>query len=236
MLLYEPTSSLAAAVACGLPASRVADLACRSPDPCHAGRLRREPLAYPLEDHVAAAQSRRALLGAAAAALPLLLAGCKGVQALGAPPRPAPDVALLQAAISAEELMVARYQAALRLPQPLPAATLGALLAEHQAHLGQLRSRLIPGSPQAAGAVASAGAVRSAGARPSAGRPSPSPGQPSVPAGARPAASYLADAEQAASDYLLRQLLLAPPALAQLLASISASEATHVPVLQAVGG
>jgi len=45
----------------------------------------------------------------------LLAAGCRGVGALAAPPRPAPDVALLRAAISAGELMVTRYAEAARL-------------------------------------------------------------------------------------------------------------------------
>ena len=172
---------------------------------------------------MAAPATRRAML-AGAAMLPLFLAGCKGLQALGSPPQPAPDVGLLQAATAAEELMVARYQAALRRLPIAPEVTLRALLAEHQQHLSQLRARLISGSPQAAGAATSSA--------PPAGRRSPAPG-PSVPAEPGQLATYLAGAEQAASDYLLRQLLAAPPALAQLLASISASEATHVPVLQA---
>jgi hypothetical protein len=167
---------------------------------------------------------------AGAAALPLFLAGCKGLQALGTPPRPAPDVGLLKGAIAAEELMVARYQAALRGAQVVPEVTLSALLLEHQQHLGQLRARLIAGSPQAAGA---ASAAASPGG--SAASRSPAPG-PSIPAEPGQLASYLAGEEQAASDYLLRELLAAPPALAQLLASISASEATHVPVLQVAAG
>jgi hypothetical protein len=43
----------------------------------------------------------------------------------------------------------------------------------------------------------------------------------------------LEHAEQAASDRLIGQLAGLPPALAQLFASIAASEATHVPLLQA---
>ena len=95
--------------------------------------------------------SRRALI-AAAAALPLLAAGCRGTEALGTPPRPAPDVGRLRSAIEAEELMVARYRAALRLLGGGTAgATLGTVLAEHSDHLRQLRARLVPGSPRAAG-------------------------------------------------------------------------------------
>ena len=97
--------------------------------------------------------TRRAVV-AAAAALPLLVAGCKGTQALGAPPGPAPDVARLRAAIRAEQDLVASYQAALqRLSGGRAAqrAVLAAVLTEHQDHLHQLRERLIPGSPLAAG-------------------------------------------------------------------------------------
>jgi hypothetical protein len=54
-----------------------------------------------------------------------------------------------------------------------------------------------------------------------------------VPTAPREAISYLGAAEQAASDRLLGEVLQVPPSLAQLFASISASEATHVPVLAA---
>jgi hypothetical protein len=53
-----------------------------------------------------------------------------------------------------------------------------------------------------------------------------------VAGGPRQAISDLVRAEQAASDRLLSLVPLVPPSLAQLLASVSASEATHVPVLQ----
>jgi hypothetical protein len=50
--------------------------------------------------------------------------------------------------------------------------------------------------------------------------------------GTPPAAlAYLRDAENAAADSLLAHLTAASPSLAQLLASISASEATHALVL-----
>ncbi len=58
--------------------------------------------------------SRRALLTASAAALPLLVTACKGIQALGTPPPPPADVRALQAAISAEAAMIARYDSALK--------------------------------------------------------------------------------------------------------------------------
>jgi hypothetical protein len=170
--------------------------------------------------------SRRAVL-AGAATLPLLAAGCRGTMALGTPPQPAPDVGVLRDATAAEEVLVIRYQDALRLlhagpatgSEPATSAILAQLLAEHQEHLRQLRSRLIPGSPQAAGT----GALRVR--------------RPAVPSTTAHAIADLVSAEQAASDRLLRQVTTAgvPAALAQLLASISASEATHVPVLRATG-
>ena len=51
---------------------------------------------------------------------------------------------------------------------------------------------------------------------------------PGTPAAAR---AYLRHAEEAAAQALLGQLTAAPPSLAQLLASIAASEATHALLL-----
>jgi hypothetical protein len=169
------------------------------------------------------APTRRALL-AASAALPLLLTACKGVQALGTPPPPAPDVRKLRAAISAEELLVATYAAAVqRLTHQLPArpgpgdivvvTALSAVRAEHAAHLAQLRTRLV---------------------EPTVSTPSPSPTSPAPQAGSVTAElAALEQAEQAASDRLIGQLAGLPPSLAQLFASVAASEATHVPFLRA---
>ncbi|MGH3274826.1 MAG: hypothetical protein ACRDNZ_10985 [Streptosporangiaceae bacterium] len=169
--------------------------------------------------------TRRVVL-AASAVLPLLVVGCRGTQVLGTPPQPSGAVRRLRAAIAAEERMVARYQSVIALlahdrtagsgSESTAQAALAAMLAEHREHLRQLQSRLIPGSPRAA----DAGPVPTGPASP-------------VPAAPRQAISYLSAAEQAASDRLLGAVLLVPPSLAQLFASISASEATHVPVLQA---
>jgi hypothetical protein len=175
---------------------------------------------------VAADPSRRALL-VAAAGLPLLVAGCRGAAALGTPPVPAPDVTVLRTATVAEQAMVTRYRDAIRLLRdgsaagsgngPTAAATLAALLTQHQEHLRQLRSRLAPGSPLAARATLAPSAA------------------PTAPATAQEAIAALGPAEQAASDWLLSRVPLAPASLAQLLASICASEATHVPALAALG-
>jgi len=159
--------------------------------------------------------TRRAVLAASAAAAGLLVSGCRGVQVLGTPPPPAPDVRQLRAAIEAEQLMIARYHAAISRSAGAPAAAsrLTELIAEHQQHLAQLKSRLIvpPGSAQSAGLEA----ARSGG----------------LNLDLHGTLAALAADEQAASQWLAAQLLAAPPSLAQLLASISASEATHVPVL-----
>jgi hypothetical protein len=185
--------------------------------------------------HVAhgAGVSRRTLLAASAAALPLLLTACKGVQALGTPPPPAPDIVALRTAISAEEVMVARYAAVLKpyrsggttstqSPDLVIVTAVKAVYTEHVAHLAQLRSRL----------------VESPGSAPS---PSPSPSPSASPSQTAPVTGPIASeltmleqAEQAASDRLIGQLGGLPPTLAQLFASIAASEATHVPYLQSV--
>ena len=56
--------------------------------------------------------TRRGLL-VAAATLPLVASGCKGIGALGTPPRPLPDVAVLREAIAGEDVMISRYTAVL---------------------------------------------------------------------------------------------------------------------------
>jgi len=167
--------------------------------------------------------SRRALLTGAAAALPVVLTACKGVQALGSPPPPAPDVRTLEAAITAERAMVARYAEALRQVRSGAHAAvpgvLQAIQAEHAQHLTQLESRLTRpgGASPSPSASASASASPAAGAAPSLG---------SVLSG-------LETAEATASHRYLAQLGGLPPSLAQLFASIAASEATHVPYLHA---
>jgi Ferritin-like domain len=169
-----------------------------------------------------AGPSRRTVLVASGAALSLLLTACKGMQALGTPPPPPRDIRVLRAAITAEELIVATYAAAItRLPASAGStagglqAAVHAVQAEHSAHLSQLRSRLIEPAGQPT---------------PPARRP------PALVAGGSVSSliTALEQAEQAASDRLLGQLPGLPAALAQLFASIAASEATHVPLLQQV--
>lgn len=165
--------------------------------------------------------TRRALL-AGAAALPVLLTACKGMQVLGTPPPPTADIRLLQRAISAEQLLIARCSGALSKAATSGAAAQGSpaltaavtsIMTEHRQHLDELRARLVE----------------------PAGRPSATATQPSVslPASMEAAVAALAEAEQTASDTLLGHLDSLPPSLAQLFASIAASEASHVPFLAA---
>ena len=178
-----------------------------------------------------AADPTRRVVIAAAAVLPLVaVSGCGGVDVLASPPASARDVGLLRAAIAAEQLMIIRYAAVLRdVQNPGPGAAGGSggtsatltaalepLLAEHRAHLAQLRSRLI----------VPAGSTS----------PSPSPSRragstPPVPTAPTAAIAFLRAAEQAAATAMLDRMRGAAASLAQLFASISASEATHVPVL-----
>jgi hypothetical protein len=168
--------------------------------------------------------TRRAVLAASAAALPLLLASCKGVQALGTPPPPPRDIAALRQAISAEHQLVRLYGAAIRhLTGQAPASPAAAghglagrlheVLAEHQQHLTRLTARLIQPAADntSASPPAAAALVRGSSAA---------------------VLGQLEQAEQAQSSRLTGDITLLPPALAQLFASIAAAEATHLPLLR----
>jgi len=163
---------------------------------------------------------RRRVLLASAAALPLLLgaAGCRssdvftGPDPLAGRPPLDHDVLTLQAVITAEENMIDLYQLAISGdPGTTRARTLRSLLAQHQQHLVQLKARLIVPP----------------GASPS---PSPSSASPS-PRASTVSITRLRAAERASAADLVRRLATAPPALAQLLASIAASDATHATAL-----
>jgi len=161
---------------------------------------------------LAAALSGSVLSGAVVAGS--VLAGCKGIKVLGSPPKPGPGVLTLDHAIAAEELMIARYQAAsAALAGDSSSAIVAAVLADHRRHLAALQSRLVL-PPRLATA-----------------RPRPRPTPPALPAGRRAVLADLAAAERAASARLAKQLLAVPAPLAQLMASIGASEASHAVVL-----
>jgi hypothetical protein len=159
---------------------------------------------------------RRSVLAAAAAMVPLAAAGCKGVGGLGTLPKAAPDVAVLQHAITTEQALIVRYHAALA-GSPGLAGTLRPLLAQHREHLARLTSMLIvPATPRAV----------------------PRPSVSATAGTTAPRAATIAALEAAETDAassLLRRLALAPPALAQLLASIAASEASHALLLRTDG-
>jgi hypothetical protein len=171
---------------------------------------------------VAAHPTRRVMLAAAVMLPVAAVSGCDGVDVLAAPPSPAPDVTVLREAIAAEQLLITWYAAVLRdagkaggSPAGLT-AVLEPLLAEHREHLSQLKSRLvIP-----AGSAASPSPTRRAAT-------------PAGPGAGSAGVAFLRAAEQAAAAAMLDRLRSAPGSLAQLYASISASEATHVPVLDA---
>jgi hypothetical protein len=161
---------------------------------------------------------RRSVLAATVMTVPLLTAACRGVGGLGTLPKAGPDVALLQGAIDTEQALIARYRLAIA-GSPGLARTLSPLLAQHRQHLARLTSMLIePASPSAAP------------------RSSPSSSAP-VGNGSDPSATLAAleTAETDAASSLAGRLALAPPALAQLLASIAASEASHALLLRAHG-
>jgi hypothetical protein len=157
---------------------------------------------------------RRQLLAASATTLPLFLAvsGCRRPEGLAAPPPLSADVRSLFAAVAAEENLISLYQRTMAAYSGL-APTLAPLLAEHWAHLAQLRNRIIePPGKAIPGKATSA---------------------PPIPATRAGAVAGLAAAERAANTAQLRRLAGAAPSLAQLYASIAASEATHVTALEA---
>ena len=161
------------------------------------------------------------MLAVSAAALPLLLgaAGCRSSDAFAGPdplagrPPLGHDVLTLQAVIAAEENMIDLYRTASSGdPGTSRARLLRSLLAQHEQHLVQLKARLVV---------------------PAGASPSPSPGGRASPS-RRPSTvstARLRAAERASAADLMQRLATVPPALAQLFASIAASDATHVTAL-----
>jgi hypothetical protein len=162
------------------------------------------------------------VLAASAAALPALLAtaGCRSSDAFAGPDplagRPAlsPDVITLQEVIKAERAMIALYQAAMNGEPASRVRVLEGLLAQHRQHLAQLQARLVLPS---ASPTPSASASRSAAAP------------------RRTTIAQLRTAERASATDLVQRLVSVPPALAQLFASIAASDATHMAALAGYG-
>jgi Ferritin-like domain len=183
------------------------------------------------ERRVAAEPTRRLLLAVAAAGslgLAGSLTGCKGITALGQVPKAAPDIRTLEHAIAAEEGIVDRYRAALRQLSASSAGQAGssagqaglvvaAIADEHEAHLRQLRERLLLPPRLAKTKI------------------SPSRDLAPLPDDRSGVLGALAALERTAVARLTSQLIGVPPALAQLMASISASEAAHVVILRRAG-
>jgi hypothetical protein len=153
------------------------------------------------------------LTASALTAVSLGTAGCATLNAASAAARVPPDVTTLRAAIAAKATMIATYTATAA-AYPRLRSGLGPLLSDHQAHLSQLRHRLVEPAHPARGL----------------GLPSARPAAP-VPPGKAAAVAALVSAEHAAAAQHIAQLRSVSPSLAQLLASIAACEATHVTVL-----
>lgn len=153
--------------------------------------------------------TRRALMGGS---LALAVAAC---QPAGNAPRADgtdPDVLALRRALSAEQRLLARYDA-VRRRHPDLADRIDPIAAEHRHHARALAARVTP-SPEPTPT------------------PTASPGDGwRAPPDAAEATRGLADLERAAAADRVDDLFAVPPFLAQLLASISASETTHAELL-----
>jgi hypothetical protein len=163
------------------------------------------------------AVSRRRVLTAGAVMLPLAATASCGVPAaLRKPPGLSASVQTLRSSITAEQALVDDYRAVIR-RYPQLSGRLDSFLSQHQQHLAQLQGRLVVPPHVTMTPV-----------------PSPAPAGPDSPgaAGTADAAvALLVKAEQNAAAAQLGRLDGAPAALAQLLASIAASEATHAVAL-----
>jgi hypothetical protein len=158
--------------------------------------------------------SRRQLLAASPTTLPLFLAlsACKGPAVLSAPPTVSPRTHMLLHAVTVEQNLIWIYNETVAAYSGL-APALTPLRAEHEEHLAQLRARVIePQGEQVPDTVTA---------------------KPVLGATEDAALAQLRAAEQAAVKTLMSRLDGASPSLAQLYASIAASEATHVGVLSA---
>ena len=155
------------------------------------------------------------MLAASTTTLPVFLAlsACAGPNPLAGPPPLSSDVRGLFDAVTDEQNLIWIYKRTMASYSAI-APALGALLAEHQAHLTQLRAMIVepPGKTV----------------------PSTVTRKPAVPGAAPMAIAQLRAAEQTATTAQLRRLARAAAPLAQLYASIAASEATHITTLTAL--
>ena len=152
------------------------------------------------------------MLAASPTTLPLFLAlsACKGPAVLSAPPTVSPQTQALLHAVTAEQNLIWIYNKAMAAYSGL-GPFLTPLRAEHEKHLAQLRARVSePPGKQVPLAVTA---------------------KPRLAVTEAAALAQLRAAEQAAVTTLMGRLSGAPASLAQLYASIAASEATHATVL-----
>lgn len=149
--------------------------------------------------------------------LPLLAAGC-GTAGPSAPQSVRRDATVLHAVIRDEKALLARYAEASRL-FPALAGRLDPIAAQHREHLAALRRRLPP-----PGTVAESGS-------PDGSAPPPAWLPPPLPETADEAVKVLGADEAAAARSRIRRITEVTGPLAQLLASVGASEATHAALL-----
>lgn len=154
------------------------------------------------------------MLAASPTTLPLFLAlsACKGPAVLSAPPAVSAQTRMLLHAVTSEQNLIWIYNKAMAAYSSLVPA-LAPLRAEHEAHLARLIARVVepPGEHVSAAVTA----------------------KPAIGATKTAALVQLRAAEQAAVNTLMSRLAGASPSLAQLYASIAASEATHASMLGA---
>ena len=162
------------------------------------------------------AVSRRRMLTAVLGSSALAVTACGVPEALKKPPGLSASVRTLRASITAEQALVDSYHDVVR-RHPQLSARLNSFLTQHQQHLAQLRGRLVVPPHVTMSPI-----------------PSPTAASP-APASAEAAVGLLVRAEQTAAAAALSRLKGTPPALAQLLASIAASEATHAAALMSGG-
>jgi hypothetical protein len=159
--------------------------------------------------------SRRRMLTVVLGSSALAVTACQEPAALRKPPGLSASVRTLRASITAEQGLVDSYHDVIR-RFPQLSGRLNSFLAQHEQHLAQLRGRLVV-PPHVTMS------------------PIPSPAATSPATSAEAAVESLVRAEQTAAATQLGRLKGAPPALAQLLASIAASEATHAVALTSGG-
>ena len=163
------------------------------------------------------AVSRRRVLTASAIVLPLAATASCGVpEALRKPPGLSASVRTLRASITAEQALVDDYQAVIRRYAQL-SGRLDSFLSQHQQHLAQLHGRLVVPPHVTMTPIPSP--------------PAQGPASPAAGGSTDAAVARLVKAEQNAAAAQLGRLNGAPASLAQLLASIAASEATHAVAL-----